>query len=83
MDDLQEAKIKIASLEKELSILNRLLDDRQKVLNLIPPCSLHGPTCLSHASEWIINTKKRLQLTNMIIVKRSSRQVGSFRRNPC
>ena len=51
---------KIEALEAELRITGQLLSDRQKVLDLIPPCEIHGSNCLHHATEWIISAKRKL-----------------------
>lgn len=42
----------------ELEITEALLaDDRQRVLDAIPPCPLHGAACVPHALEWIERAK--------------------------
>lgn len=51
---------KIKALESELQVVNRLLLDKQHVLDLIPPCEIHGTTCLPHAADWIIDAKRKL-----------------------
>lgn len=46
----------IERLEKELKITDEILADRQKVLDSIPECNLHGK-CVPHALEWINQVK--------------------------
>lgn len=48
------------SLEKvkhELEITEKLLNERQQVINAIPECELHGGNCVPHALEWIEKQK--------------------------
>lgn len=40
-------------MEEELKVTNRLLEARDKLLQEIPPCPLHGNECIPHAREWI------------------------------
>lgn len=42
----------IDHLEKDLSVTEKLLQERQKLLDAIPECSEHGK-CVPHALEWI------------------------------
>jgi hypothetical protein len=43
---------KIAELEKELKVTKELLADRQKLLDAIPECPVHGK-CVPNALLWI------------------------------
>lgn len=36
-----------------ITVLEKLLEEREKVLNKIPPCPVHGGGCVPHALEWI------------------------------
>jgi len=45
-----------SELRDELDIANKLLTERQRVLDAIPPCSMHG-ACVPHALEWIERMK--------------------------
>ena len=49
---------RIAELEDELRVTDHLLSERQRVLDAIPECEVHGP-CVPHALEWIEKAKKR------------------------
>jgi len=42
-----------ADLEEELKVTDRLLTERQKVLDAIPECKAHGKNCVPNALEWI------------------------------
>lgn len=53
---LTEAKERIAELEAELKVSDQLLEDRERLLEAIPPCPAHGK-CMSHAIEWIEQVK--------------------------
>jgi predicted GNAT family acetyltransferase len=50
--------MKEEELEKQILILEKLLERRQKVLDTIPPCPKHGAGCIYHALEWIEEAKK-------------------------
>jgi len=41
------------SLLEELRVTDELLNERNKVMNAIPPCPMHGHQCVPHALEWI------------------------------
>ena len=43
-------------LERELIVTESLLNERQKLLDAIPECGLHGK-CVPHALEWIEKAK--------------------------
>ena len=57
---VEDLRKKIETLEAELRITGQLLSDRQKVIDLIPPCELHGSNCLPHAADWIMSAKRKL-----------------------
>ena len=38
---------------QRLNVNERLLYERQKVLDAIPECEQHGRNCVPHALEWI------------------------------
>ncbi len=48
-----------ARLMAELDVTEKLLSERQRVLDAIPECPLHG-SCVPHALEWIAEKKKGL-----------------------
>lgn len=50
--------LQITALENELKVTDKLLAERQKVIDLIPECQVHGGNCIPHALEWI---QKQLQ----------------------
>ncbi len=45
-------------LKHELEVTDKLLDERQKVLDAIPECRIHGK-CVPHAIEWIEEMKAK------------------------
>jgi hypothetical protein len=45
-----------SDLQKELEVTERLLEERQKVLDAIPECESHG-SCIPNALEWIEKMK--------------------------
>jgi hypothetical protein len=48
-----------------VSTLEALLAERDKVLNAIPECSIHGNQCIPHALDWI---KTQQELSKLIDV---------------
>lgn len=42
-----------ATLAKELKVTEELLNERQRVLDAVPECPVHGGNCVPHAIEWI------------------------------
>lgn len=40
-----------------LATSDRLLEDRSKLLKVIPACAVHGDQCVSHAIEWVDRVK--------------------------
>lgn len=44
-------------LREDLSVTERLLTERQRVLDAIPSCEQHGP-CVPHALEWVEAMKR-------------------------
>jgi hypothetical protein len=42
-----------ARLRRELALTDQLLAARNAVIDLIPPCPIHGSQCLPYASDWI------------------------------
>ena len=54
--ELTEALKRIAELEAELKVSDKLLEERNKLLKEIPHCVAHG-LCVPHALEWISQVK--------------------------
>jgi hypothetical protein len=44
-------------LDEYVNTLEKLLQARQRLLDEIPPCPVHGKDCIPHAIEWV--QKKR------------------------
>ena len=47
----------LIAIEKELETTDKLLADRQKIMEAIPACVAHGGQCVPHAIEWIEQVK--------------------------
>lgn len=45
-------------LQKELNVTNKLLEERNRVMEAIPPCSQHGHQCVPHALRWVKDQKR-------------------------
>jgi hypothetical protein len=45
---------KYEELKEQLRVCNALLDERQRLLDAIPECPVHGK-CVPYALEWISN----------------------------
>lgn len=46
----------LEKLKHELEVTEKLLEERQKLLDAIPECPVHGK-CIPHALEWIAKQK--------------------------
>jgi hypothetical protein len=46
-------------VKRELKVTEELLEERQRVLDAIPDCKLHGRNCVPHAIEWIEKQKNK------------------------
>jgi hypothetical protein len=57
---LEIVRAKRNDLEAELKVTDELLRDRQRVLDAIPPCPVHGP-CIPHALAWIERAKAMME----------------------
>jgi len=44
------------ALEAEVAVDDKLLKERQRVLDAIPECPEHGRSCIPHAIEWVEKT---------------------------
>ena len=42
-----------ALLREEVALDDKILAERQRLLEAIPPCELHDSLCIPHALEWI------------------------------
>ena len=52
-----------AEFKHELEVTAKLLNERQKLLDAIPECEIHGK-CVPHALEWIEEMKKINEIMN-------------------
>ena len=53
--DMRKALI---NLKEELIVTDQLLNERNKLLDMIPICPDHGDGCVPHAIEWVIRYKE-------------------------
>lgn len=53
--DVEVARLQaiIAERDEEIALDDRHIADLLKVVAAVPPCPLHGDTCIPHAVEWI------------------------------
>ncbi len=49
----------LAEVRHELELTEKILEQRQRVLDAIPECDVHGE-CVPHALEWIEKAKESL-----------------------
>lgn len=49
-------RARMTELECEIEVDNKLLAERNRVLDAIPECPSHGSECIPHAMEWIAET---------------------------
>lgn len=59
MGEIEELKARIAELTEELAVTDKLLNERNRVMDAIPPCSDHGSQCVPHAIEWVMTMRVR------------------------
>jgi len=57
MVERDEARARVAELEKELKVTDNLLDECNRVLEAIPECGAHGHHCIPNALDWIEDAK--------------------------
>lgn len=50
--DKERLQDEIERLKGEMTVTEQLLAERQRVLDAVPECPLHGP-CVPHAVSWI------------------------------
>ena len=55
MDDLEQFLSTVTSedLKRYIRVTEELLVERNRVLDAVPECPVHGPQCVPHALEWI------------------------------
>ncbi len=57
-DMLTTTRIVLVRRDREIVLLNQLLDARNAVLDEIPECPKHGKQCMPHCKEWIKERRK-------------------------
>lgn len=57
--EIKGLNVRIAELEEEVAIDDKLLEQRRSVMDAIPPCPDHGSGCEPHAVEWVESADKR------------------------
>jgi len=43
----------LLNIQEELRVTDKLLEERSRVMEAIPPCPMHGHQCVPHALDWI------------------------------
>lgn len=54
--EIQQAMRRIQELEKEVLVSDKLIEERNELLEEIPHCVAHG-LCVPHALEWVRQVK--------------------------
>lgn len=62
MDEIQTLRSQVAQLVEELRITDALLTERNRVLDAIPPCPVHGMQCVPHALEWVAGATRVFEM---------------------
>ena len=57
MADMAEVIELIEEIKGDVRNMEALLRERQRVLDAIPECPLHGHDCVPHALDWIAKAK--------------------------
>lgn len=53
-DELAQLRARIRDLEQEVAVDDKLLAERDRLLEAIPACDAHGDKCIPHAIEWVM-----------------------------
>jgi hypothetical protein len=53
IERMSRAASEPSALQQELAVTNKLLDERNRLLDAIPECPVHGRQCVPHAIEWV------------------------------
>jgi len=68
MSEIEQLHERIKQLEAELNVTDKLLEERNQVMNEIPECESHGRQCVPHAIEWVKKAKSIMQLERPVAV---------------
>lgn len=60
----RDCEVRPSETEEELRVTDELLAERNRLLDAIPECSVHGPQCVPHAIEWIKDEAARLRVAS-------------------
>jgi cell division protein FtsB len=60
-DELAQLRARIEELEAHLATDEALLNERNRLLNEIPECPIHGAQCIPHAIAWIAEARAALE----------------------
>lgn len=52
-DAIDDAIAEIEKLRHYTATLEALLEERDRVVEAIPPCPVHGRQCVPHALDWV------------------------------
>lgn len=48
----------VKAVMNELDIAERMIQERERILQLVPPCSQHGDLCFINIESWILQQRK-------------------------
>lgn len=51
---MAELKAEIATLKTELEATDKILEQRNRIFEVIPECKVHGSQCVPHAVDWVL-----------------------------
>jgi hypothetical protein len=74
MDHLDLQRQRAEKAEEELAITDKLLVERQRLLDLVPPCPEHG-SCVPHAEAWVRDSIQARNLLKNILASLDIREV--------
>jgi hypothetical protein len=57
-------EVGLSKADEELRVTEELLAERNRLLDAIPECSVHGPQCVPHAIEWIKDEAARRRVAS-------------------
>jgi hypothetical protein len=59
----------LAEVREELVLTDKLLAERNRLLQAIPACPAHGSECVPHAIEWVQAAKEALAAAEQLLIR--------------
>lgn len=53
LDERDQLKAENEELKQNVYYSDQIIETRNRLLKLIPPCPVHGEECVPHAMEWV------------------------------